>query len=315
VTYYSRNVSFWLKPWRAAVAILLLGGAAIGVWQWRLKAYNATYLLQCLPLDRSVQVYVDVGQLRSSGLLDVIAGSKASEEPDYRGFVEQTGFDYRTDLDAVAAVFLHGDVYLAVKGRFDWKRLAKYAQAQQGQCLNDVCNMPASQPNRYISFYQVNSKVLAFAVSSAFRGVTMVAAGESKVVSPVPPAPVWISAPSFTFSDLGTLPAGLHSFLSPLADAREAAFSIQPVHENGGFQLVLDAPCASPAAAAAVATKFVNTTDLLRKMLARDKLTPSPGDLSGLLVAGRFESHESRMTGTWPIDRRFFETLVSGKLQ
>jgi hypothetical protein len=308
-------VSFRLKPWQAAVAILVVGGAAIGIWQWRRSAYNAAYLLQCLPLDRSVQVYIDVGQLRSSGLLDVIAGSKASEEADYRSFVQQTGFDYRTDLDAVAAVFLHGDVYLAAKGRFDWKRLSQYAEAQQGQCLNDVCNMPASLPNRYISFYQVNSKVLAFAVSSAFRGVTMVAAGESKIASPVPPAPVWISAPSFTFGDLGTLPAGLHSFLSPLADTREAAFSIQANGDKSGFQLVLDAPCASPAVAAAVATKFVNTTDLLRKMLARDKLTPSPGDLSGVLVSGRFESHESRMTGTWPIDRRFFESLVSGKIQ
>ena len=311
----NRKVLFLIKRWQAGLALILLCGAAIGVWQWRRTAVNAAYLLQCLPLDRSVQVYVDVGQLRTSGLLDVIAGSKASEESDYRSFVEQTGFDYRTDLDAVAAVFLHGDVYLAAKGRFDWKRLSKYAQAQQGQCLNDVCNMPASQPNRYISFYQVNSKVLAFAVSSAFRGVTMVAAGESKLASPVPSAPVWISAPSFTFSDLGTLPAGLHSFLSPLADARQAAFSIQPAHENGGFQLVLDAPCASPAVASAVATKFVNTTDLLRKMLARDKLTPSPADLSGVLVAGRFETHESSMTGTWPIDRRFFESLVSGKLQ
>ena len=143
----------------------------------------------------------------------------------------------------------------------------------------------------------------------------MVAAGESKIASPVPPAPVWISAPAFTFGNLGTLPAGLRSFLSPLADAREAAFSVQPVRENGGFQLVLDAPCPSPAVASAVAGKFTNTTDLLRKMLARDKLTPTPGDLSSVLIAGRFETHESRMTGIWPIDRRLFESLVSGKLQ
>lgn len=311
----NNTVRFLTNPRRLAIALLLAGGSAIGIWQWRRTAYNATYLLQCLPLDRSVQAYIDVGQLRSSGLLDVIAGSKASEEADYRAFVEQTGFDYRNDLDAVAAVFLHGDVYLAAKGRFDWNRLSKYAQAQQGQCLNGVCNMPASQPNRYISFYQVNSKVLAFAVSSAFRGVTMVAAGESQIASTIPPAPVWISAPSFAFGDLGSLPAGLHSFLSPLANAREAAFSIQPARESGGYQLVLDAPCASPSVATEVASKFADTTDLLRKMLARDKLTPSPADLSGVLVAGRFETHESRMTGTWPIDRRFFETLVSGKLQ
>jgi len=290
-------------------------GAAIGIWQWRRAAYDAAYLLQCLPLDQSVEVYIDVGQLRSSGLLDVLAGSKASEDADYRGIVEQTGFDYRTDLDAVAAAFLHGDVYLAVKGRFNWKRLSQYAQAQQGRCQNSSCSMPASQPNRYISFYPLSSGVLAFAESSAEQGTSMIAAGESKIASPIPSAPVWISAPAFAFGELGTLPAGLRAFLSPLADVSKAEFSVRPAKEKGGFEVVLDAPCASPEVAAAVAGKFTHTTDLLQKMLQRDKLTPSSADLSGVLVAGRFESHESRMRGVWPIDRRFFESLVSGKVQ
>ena len=53
-----------------------------------------------LPADRATLVYIDTDALRKSGLLDLLAGSKAAEEADYRKFVEQTGFDYRTDLDA-----------------------------------------------------------------------------------------------------------------------------------------------------------------------------------------------------------------------
>jgi hypothetical protein len=305
--------------WPFAVVLVLLCGGVFAILQWRRPKYDAVYLLRCLPLDRAVEVYIDVGQLRSSGLLDVLAGSKASEEADYRGFVEQTGFDYRTDLDAVAAAFLHGDVYFAIKGRFDMKRLSKYALSQQGQCENTTCRMPASQPNRHISFYPLGSGALALAVSGAERGVSMIAPGETKSISQIPSAPLWISAPSFAFGDLGNLPAGLRSFLSPLADAREAAFGVQ-LEKGGqpgrsGFEVVLIAPCATPEIAAAVARKFTATTELLRNMLQRDKLTPNPADLSGVLVAGRFESHESQMRGAWPIDRRFFESLVSGKVQ
>jgi hypothetical protein len=50
-------------------------------------------------------------------------------------------------------------------------------------------------------------------------------------------------------------------------------------------------------------------------MLARDKLTPAPGDLTAVLVSGRFEVQKDQLTGTWPIPRKFIESLVSGKVQ
>ena len=64
----------------------------------------------------------------------MLAGSQGAEEADYKKFVEQTGFDYRTDLDAVAAGFRDGDEYFAVQGRFKWNQLAGYAQSHQGKC-------------------------------------------------------------------------------------------------------------------------------------------------------------------------------------
>ena len=53
----------------------------------------------------------------------------------------------------------------------------------------------------------------------------------------------------------------------------------------------------------------------IKKMLARDKLTPAPGDLTAVLVSGRFEVQKDQITGTWPIPRKFIESLVSGKVQ
>jgi hypothetical protein len=296
-----------------AVALIAAG---VGVFEWRrsVSRFNGPEgLLQCLPLDRAVKVYIDAAQLRKSGLLDLIAGSQASEDADYRDLVKRIGFDYRTDLDAVAASFLHGDVFLAVRGRFDWKRLADYARSQQGSCANDICTMPASQPNRFISYYQLSSSVLAWAVSSQEQGVKMIGPppGEPNLTE-LPATPVWISAPAAVFADLKSLPAG-SSILSPLAQAQEAAFGVRPVSADA-FEIDLDAPCATPEIAVAVAAKFSATTDLLRKMLDRDHITANPGDLSGVLVAGRFEARQSRVTGSWPVERKFFEALGAGKI-
>jgi hypothetical protein len=301
--------------WQLAVPLLLLCGAGIGIWQWRKASRfsGAGRLMQSLPLDGAVKLYIDFDQLRASGLLDLLAGSKSVEEADYRKFVEDTGFDYRTDLSGVAAAFVRGDIYFAIRGHFDWKRLSAYARAQQGHCGDTICSMPASQPNRFVSFYPLASSVMALAVSGEDQGVNRIAPLESPASSAIPSAPVWVSAPSFVFTNLKGLPAG-SSVLSPLADAQEAVFRVQAA-PSAGFELVMDAKCATPAIATDVAKRFARTTELLSNMLQRDHITPNPADLSGVLVAGRFESKDSHMTGTWAIDRRFFEALVSGKIQ
>jgi hypothetical protein len=286
-----------------------LCATAIALLKWResFTPYEGSRLLLSLPLDQAVKLYIDADALRAAKLLGSVAGSPASEEPDYRRFVEETGFDYRNDLNAAAASFLNGDAYMAVRGRFDWKRLSEYARAQRGQCSGSFCSMPASRPNRYISFYPLRPNVLALAVAADERGAARVMPprGDRKTPDPVPAAPVWISAPGSAFRDLSGLPDGSH-ILSPLADAQEASFSL---HDGG---VHLDASCASPEIAASVVVRFTATTDLLRKMLERDKLAPSPADLSGVLVAGRFETRASHAIGTWPLQKEFIESLLGG---
>jgi len=303
------------RPWQLAIMVVALCVAAVAVARWwRVSSlYDAARLVSTLPVERATVVYLDTGQLRRSGLLDLLAGSKAIEEPDYRKFVDETGFDYRTDLDAVAAAFLRGDVYLALRCRFNWRQLSKYAREQGGTCVNTVCNMPASTPDRYISFYPLQSDILALAVTADQRGVSMIGPGQWTSAPQIPAEPIWISAPSFVFSDVKSLPEGTHSFLSPLAQAQRITFAVGPHGDR--FEIRLDVTCADSQTAAALADQLTRTTDLLKKMLDRQHMAPNSQDLSGVLVAGNFEQQNQRVLGTWPVARGFIAALAAGKVQ
>jgi len=307
----------------AAVAAVL--GVVLGAWGYWFysRPYDAARLVQCLPSDRSLHVYLNVGLLRSSGILDLLAGSQGTEEPDYKKFVEQTGFDYRTDLDAVAAGFRDGDEYFAVQGRFKWNRLADYAQSHQGKCevgqSAGTCSMPATQAGKTISFSLLRNDVLALAVARDAKGARVVFPGFWKDPPKIPAAAIWVSAPPYVFSDAKNLPAGIGPFRTQLAGARNTVFTLGPAPnqttDQKTFELRMAVDCAAPDDAAKMVTQFTNVTDLLKKMLDRDRLKPTSADLSGVLVAGRFEAQKDQVIGTWPIERKFIESLVSGKVQ
>ena len=181
--------------------------------------------------------------------------------------------------------------------------------------------MPASQPERHISFYPLRSDVLGIAVSTEERGVVLIGPGQWKNPPRLPPEPVWISTPSYVFSDVKDLPEGTHSFFSPLAQAKEVTFAIGPVGverggaADGGLSVRLEVTCYSPAAAGALAKQLTQTTELLKSMIEREHMTSNPNDLSGVLVAGSFEQQDQRVIGKWPIARGFVEALLSGKVE
>jgi hypothetical protein len=302
--------------WRIAAVVLLVCAAVAGGIYWQLHhSFDAVALVECLPQDRSTHTYIDVAALRRAGILDLLAGSKAAEDADYRQFVQQTGFDYRNDLDAVAAAFLDDNVYLAVRGRFAWTKLQNYAQAQGGHCRNSLCEMPASTPGRNISFYPLKPDVLAMAVSREPLAATTVGKQRWRNPPQLSAEPLWISAPAFVFRDVKSLPAGTHSFFSPLAQADRVVFTAGPAKSGDRLELRLDVACNSAQDAAALDQQFDHTTDLLRKMLEREHMTPNGADLSGVLVSGTFEQHDKHVIGRWPLERRFVEALFAGKIE
>jgi len=250
--------------------------------------------------------------LRRSGTLELLAGSKAAEEPDYRKFVDDTGFDYRTDLDAVAVSFVNNSVYATLRGRFRWKQLTAYAESQGGECHYSVCTMLGSTAERNISFYPLKSDVLALAVATDPRAVTSIGAG-GKLQTSVPRDPFWISVPAATFERLDSFPAGTRAFLSPLANAQKVIFAAGP--QGDRLQLRLEVACATPEAAAELVKQFSGVTGLLKSMIEREHMTPNPRDLSGVLVAGTFEQRQSTVIGTWPVEPGFVEALAAGQIQ
>jgi hypothetical protein len=278
------------------------------------RPYPASRLIQTLPEEASGHVYADVGMLREAGILDALAGSRAAEDADYRAFVDQTGFDYRRDLRAVAVAFREGDTYLAVSGRFNWNRIVAYAKAQKGDCESSICSMPASTPGRTVSFFALRSDVMAMVVSNGATRASAISPARWKKAPEIGSAPLWCSLPGSSFSGLSALPAGASAFLSPLTKVSSAQFTLGPSTDRN-FELRLEAATRSAGSAAEVVTQLTATTDLLRRMLVRDKMTPNRADLSGVLVSGRFEARGDVARGVWPIDRRFLDTLASGKLQ
>jgi hypothetical protein len=303
------------QPWQLAFLVVVLCVAAVGVVRWLRVAepYDALRMLSALPVDRATLLYIDTGMLRQNGILELLAGSKAAEEPDYRKFVEQTGFDYRTDLDAVAASFVTGSVYVTLRGRFQWKQLTAYAETEGGECHYTVCTMPGSTAERNISFFPLKTDVLALAVSPQPRAVVDISPKLWKNAPALLSEPVWMSVPASVFGSVDGFPSGTRSFFSPLARARNVTFAAGPKGDR--LALRLDVTCATPEAAAELVKQLAGTTDLLKKMIVRDHLTPNPSDLSGVLVAGTFQQQENRVTGTWPLERSFVEALASGQIQ
>jgi hypothetical protein len=302
------------RPWQLAIIVVALCVAAVAVARWwRVSSpYDAARLISALPSERATLVYLDTEQLRRSGMLALLAGSKAAEEPDYLKFVNDTGFDYRTDLDAIAAAFAENRFYATLRGRFRWKQLTAYAESQGGECHYSVCTMLGSSADRNISFYPLKSDVLALAVSTDPRAVSNIDAG-SRLHTPMPRDPFWISVPAAVFNRPESFPAGTRAFLSPLANAQKVTFAAGP--QGDRLQLRLEVTCASPEAAADLVKQFSSVTGLLKSMIEREHMTPNPRDLSGVLVAGTFEQRQSTVIGTWPVERGFVEALASGQIQ
>jgi hypothetical protein len=254
-------------------------------------------------------IYIDVDALRRSGILAMLAGSKTTEEADYAQFVQATNFDYRQDLDAVAAALKDGRIYFALRGRFHWSNLRDYAMQHGGSCHNDFCVVPGSQPNRRISFYALRPNVMAMAIGPDDFGAYQVAADPAKPAPAMLHEPMWALIPAATLQSMDTLPVAAKAYVPALQNAEQIVFSVSPdpAHE---LQLGLHVTCKDSAAASALLAQFETITKALRELLARQRQKPDPADLSGVLVAGAFRRDDRQVFGLWPIPKAFVDAIA-----
>ena len=298
---------------RALVILSLAGLLVVGPIAYRILSGGPTTpaeLASYLPDKEGALIYVDVDAVRKSGILDMIAGSKAAEEADYKEFVAQTGFDYKHDLDAIAVTMRGGQMFFTARGRFAWDKLSAYAGKQGGACKNTYCVVDGSQPRRRISFYRLRSNLIALAVSTDDMAAYQITRNASKVSPFTPDAPLWMMVPPAVLRENTSLPAGLRSFTLPLESAERTVFSVS--QDKDRMKVSLNVTCQNVEAASALLVQLESTTNTLRKLLARERQAPNPGDLTGVLVAGSFRRDDRRVLGEWPVERVFVNALAGG---
>jgi len=269
---------------------------------------NPSDLVAYLPTDNATVVYIDAGALRRSGILNMIAGSKAAEELEYQQFVDQTMFDYRQDLDAVAVAFKNGQMFLAARGNFHWKNLMDYAARQGGSCHNSFCTAPSSRPSRRISFYPLKNNLMALAISSDDFGAYSIERQPVKLAVDAPNQPLWMLVPAVALKDTNALPAGTKPYASALQNAEQILFTVGP--DSDHLQLSLQVTCRDATSASKLLVDLQNTTTTLRNWIAREHQQANPADLSGVLVSGTFRRDDRKVFGQWPIPRAFVDSLT-----
>jgi hypothetical protein len=238
--------------------VALCGGVIAGVALYRMKRTSNAALFSRLPAADAVVVSIDFRALRKAGVLGVLGSSGMMQEPEYRVFVEQTHFDYLSDLDAALVSFHPRGTYLLLRGKFDWKRLKEYTVRQGGRCDNTLCRVAGSAPDRKISYFPLYPNVMAAAVSRNESAATELQAGRSGPEFAMPEDPVWSLIPIRAITNGAHVPAGTRAFARALEGADAVMLSVAP--EGGEIALKMDASCRSAGDARACATSLPAST-------------------------------------------------------
>lgn len=300
------------RPRTLGIIAILAGTFAGAAFVWLAQSSpGEREMIGALPKTAATLVYIDAATLRKAGYLDLIAGARGAEDPEYKRFVAATGFDYRRDIDRIAGSFLAGDAFFAVSGRFDWAKLDQYAVAQGGKCRDGVCRAPTGTPGRFASFYPLGRNTLAIAFSTNETAALDIAPRKDAPATEYPRDPVWAVVPAAALHD-AKVPAGAQSFTSPLQLAERIALSAGP--KDGQLQLKLDVTASSPAAASDLLVKLEGATNTLRKLIEREHMQPNPNDFSGLLTSGSFRREDAKVYGVWPLRKEFIESVAAGAL-
>jgi hypothetical protein len=300
-----------LPPWLVLVLLVVVCGLIVGgVALYRGRMGSTATLLRRLPNDGAVVLYADFRALRKAGVLSVLAASRVTQEPEYRAFVDRTGFDYLNDLESALVSFHPSGTFFLLKGRFDWKALKDFTVAQGGTCYNALCRMAGSTPERKISYFPLQPNVMALAVSNDDYAATHMQERQRPLEIEIPPEPVWWRMPVPALKNNPSLPAGTKMFVRALEGAHTVLFSAGP--SGTGLAVSMEATCPSAAAASVLTEQLRSATAQLRELIAREHLAANPADLSGVLVAGAFEQRQERVIGRWPVERAFLTSLAGG---
>lgn len=293
---------------RLILVAAVIGALAIGgLMLFRSRRLSTAELLQRMPTIESLVVYIDFDKLRQAGMLELLDGSKAGEDPEYRAFAQKTDFHWAKDLDTAILAVAPSGKYILAQGRFNWKSLHSYVQSQGGNCDNNLCKLQGSTPDRKISFVPLQGNVMAMAIAPD-DGAALRLTGRAGGPEPdVPAAPVWLSIPSSVLRS-DTLPEGTVSFARSVADADRVTLALVP--EKNRMAAKLTVLCRNQDDARRVVEDLDKKTEILRSMIAHAHATPGPADIAGVLASGSFQASGRKVFGYWPIETAFMRALL-----
>ena len=267
--------------------------------------FEPAVLLSRFPVEEAAVLSADAATLRKAGFL---AAPATAPEPEYHQFVLDTGFDYRRDLELVAASFSASGTYIIARGHFDWVKLEAYARRQGGNCYQRLCRMQGSKPDRRISFLPLRDDTIALAVSTDDLAAAKLENPGPKLTAKLPTEPVWLSVPGTFLRNRDALPASLRVTLSGVINADRLVFTISQVGQ--GIELRMQATCRSLDDARILQSQLRSNTTLLKEAIAKGPAAAD--DLTRTLAAGNFDQTEKLVAGKWPLSRALLDSLTSG---
>ncbi len=263
-------------------------------------------VLSRFPVEDAVVMDIDFSAVRGAGLLNASSGAL---EPEYRQFLDGTGFDYRRDLDSVVMSMSKSGNFFIARGRFDWKKLRDYAAKQGGSCYQDLCRMQGSTPERRISFLPLRDDVMALAVSTDDLAANRLTKEGAPVSAQIPTAPVWVSVPGSAMHDASAFPPGLRLMLSALTNADRLVVTVTP--SGNELAAKMDATCRTKDDARVLASQLRTVTEKLKSAAAENKDAQSD-ELVQVLVRGTFDDDGAHVNGQWPFSKSLIASLTSG---
>jgi hypothetical protein len=303
-------VNHRVRAWLLIVLIATIcAGAVWSVAWYRSRDLTTAALLKRLPSSGALVVYVDFEALRGAGILQRIEASKLTEDTEYADFVRKTDFDYKQDLNSAIAAFAPTGKFLLLRGQFDWKSLRSYVASENGACYNSLCRMQGSTPERRISFFPLQTNLMALAVSEDESAAIRLQDTVPGPVLEAPDAPVWLSIPASLLRS-SDLPTGTLPFAHAVEQADAIMLSFSP--ESNRIAAKLSVRCRTTQDATELVTQLSRATTVLREMLERDHQPADRAGLSSVLTAGTFRSDGIRVFGYWPIEKSFLDNIFSG---
>ena len=280
-------------PWVFLVIAVVVAAVLFGIDRYRHRFVRSDAdLIRLLPRNGATRFYVNVAAVRQ------VLGPAKREDPEYRRFVDETGFDYQRDADALAGTADSSELLFLVRGRFDWDRVRRYV-AQHGG---------ANEAGRWVSFIAVQPDVIGLAVSADRSAAQKLLVHEKKPGGNPPPYPVWVEPSQKLLRNPVDLPFPVRILAIWLQSANPVVLGLGPA-ANGEFALRLDATFPNPVTAKTTRNQLEIETRMLKLELAREHRQPSADDLTGLLAAGRFEVSGDQLKGIWPVRKELLDSL------